>query len=45
MRGPTRAPGLGQGLSGELARWRAQQAIPDPGKIIAGLEGQVPLAG
>jgi hypothetical protein len=30
MRGPARVTGLGQGLSGGLARWRA---VHDPGTI------------
>ena len=29
-----RVTGLGQGLSGGLARWRAPRAVHDPGKIL-----------
>ncbi len=33
MRGPARVTGLGQGLSGGLARWRAR-AVHDPGRSL-----------
>ena len=45
MRGPTRVTGLGQGLSGGLARWRAPRAVHDPGKIIADLMVTLALGG
>jgi Transposase DDE domain group 1 len=32
-----RATGLGRGLAGGLARWRASRAVHDPGKIVADL--------
>jgi hypothetical protein len=32
-----RVTGLGEGLAGGLARWRAPRAVHDPGKIIADL--------
>jgi hypothetical protein len=32
-----RVTGLGEGLAGALARWRASRAVHDPGKIIADL--------
>ena len=34
MRGPARVTGLGQGLSGGLARWRAPRAVHDPGRSL-----------
>jgi hypothetical protein len=37
--------GLGQGLSGALARWRAPRAVHDPGKIIADLAMALALGG
>ena len=40
-----RVTGLGQGLSGALARWRAPRAVHDPGKIIAGLAVALGLGG
>jgi hypothetical protein len=40
-----RVTGLGQGLSGVLARWRAPRAVHDPGKIIAGLAMALGLGG
>ena len=45
MRGPARVTGLGQGLSGGLAGWRAPQAVHDPGKIIADLVVTLALGG
>jgi len=32
-----RVTGLGQGLAGGLARWRAPRAVHDPGKILTDL--------
>jgi Transposase DDE domain group 1 len=40
-----RATGLGRGLSGGLARWRAPRAVHDPGKVIADLAAAVALGG
>ena len=40
-----RATGLGRGLSEGLARWRAPQAVHDPGKIVADLAAAVALGG
>jgi len=40
-----RATGLGEGLAGGLARWRAPRAVHDPGKIIADLAVAVALGG
>jgi hypothetical protein len=40
-----RVTGLGQGLSGGLARWRAPRAVHDPGKIIADLAVTLGLGG
>ncbi len=40
-----RVTGLGQGLSGGLARWRAPRAVHDPGKIIADLVVTLALGG
>jgi hypothetical protein len=40
-----RVTGLGRGLSGALARWRAPRAVHDPGKIIADLAAAVALGG
>jgi hypothetical protein len=37
--------GLGQGLSGGLARWRAPRAVHDPGKILADLVMTLALGG
>jgi hypothetical protein len=40
-----RVTGLGQGLAGRLARWRAPRAVHDPGKIIADLAVALALGG
>jgi hypothetical protein len=40
-----RVTGLGEGLAGELARWRAPRAVHDPGKILADLAVAVALGG
>jgi hypothetical protein len=40
-----RVTGLGRGLSANLARWRAPQAVHDPGKIVADLAAAVALGG
>ena len=40
-----RVTGLGRGLSGEMARWRAPRAVHDPGKIVADLAAAVALGG
>jgi hypothetical protein len=40
-----RVTGLGRGLSQGLARWRAPQAVHDPGKVIADLAAAVALGG
>jgi hypothetical protein len=40
-----RATGLGQGLAGWLARWRAPRAVHDPGKILTDLALTVALGG
>ena len=40
-----RVTGLGDGLSGGLARWRAPRAVHDPGKIIADLVMALVLGG
>jgi Transposase DDE domain group 1 len=40
-----RVTGLGQGLSGALARWRAPRAVHDPGKILADLVMTLALGG
>jgi hypothetical protein len=40
-----RVTGLGQGLSGGLARWRASRAVHDPGKILTDLVMAVALGG
>ena len=40
-----RVTGLGRGLSGRLARWRAPRAVHDPGKIVADLAAAVALGG
>jgi hypothetical protein len=40
-----RVTGLGQGLSGTLARWRAPRAVHDPGKIMADLAMTLALGG
>ena len=34
-----RVTGLGEGLAGALARWRAPRAVHDPGKIVVDLAG------
>ena len=40
-----RVTGLGRELSGSLGRWRAPQAVHDPGKIVADLAAAVALGG
>jgi hypothetical protein len=40
-----RVTGLGQGLSGALARWRAPRAVHDPGKILTDLVMALALGG
>lgn len=40
-----RATGLGEGLAGALARWRAPRAVHDPGKILTDLAVAVALGG
>jgi hypothetical protein len=40
-----RVTGLGAGLSGGLARWRAPRAVHDPGKILTDLALAVALGG
>jgi Transposase DDE domain group 1 len=40
-----RATGLGQGLAGGLARWRAPRAVHDPGKILTDLVVTLALGG
>jgi hypothetical protein len=40
-----RITGLGQGLTGGLARWRAPRAVHDPGKIIGDLVMALALGG
>ena len=40
-----RVTGLGEGLSGGLARWRAPRAVHDPGKIITDLVVTLALGG
>ena len=40
-----RVTGLGQGLAGGLARWRAPRAVHDPGKIITDLVVALALGG
>jgi hypothetical protein len=40
-----RATGLGEGLSGALARWRAPRAVHDPGKILTDLVMTLALGG
>ncbi len=40
-----RVTGLGEGLSGALARWRAPRAVHDPGKILTDLAVAVALGG
>ena len=37
--------GLGHGLAGGLARWRAPRAVHDPGKILTDLVMTLALAG
>jgi hypothetical protein len=39
MRGPARVTGLGQGLSGGLARWRAPRVVHNPGTIQPARQG------
>ena len=40
-----RVTGLGQGLAGGLARWRAPRAVHDPGKILTDLAMALALGG
>jgi hypothetical protein len=40
-----RVTGLGEGLSGGLAQWRAPRAVHDPGKILTDLAMAVALGG
>jgi Transposase DDE domain group 1 len=40
-----RVTGLGRGLSAALQRWRAPQAVHDPGKIVADLAAALALGG
>ena len=40
-----RVTGLGEGLSGGLARWRAPRAVHDPGKILTDLVVTLALGG
>ena len=40
-----RVTGLGQGLAGGLARWRAPRAVHDPGKILTDLVMALALGG
>jgi hypothetical protein len=40
-----RVTGLGRGLSGALARWRAPRAVHDPGKILSDLAMALALGG
>ena len=40
-----RVTGLGEGLAGGLARWRAPRAVHDPGKIVADLAMALALGG
>jgi hypothetical protein len=40
-----RVTGLGRGLSGGLARWRAPRAVHDPGKILTDLVVTLALGG
>jgi hypothetical protein len=40
-----RVTGLGRGLSGGLARWRAPRAVHDPGKILSDLVVTLALGG
>ncbi len=40
-----RVTGLGQGLCGGLARWRAPRAVHDPGKILTDLVMTLALGG
>jgi Transposase DDE domain group 1 len=40
-----RVTGLGEGLAGALARWRAPRAVHDPGKIMTDLAMAVALGG
>jgi hypothetical protein len=40
-----RVTGLGQGLTGGLARWRAPRAVHDPGKILTDLVMALALGG
>src|SRR6516225_3973740 len=45
LRETMRVTGLGRGLSGGLARWRAPRAVHDPGKVVADLAAAVALGG
>ena len=40
-----RVTGIGDGLSGGLARWRAPRAVHDPGKILTDLAMALELGG
>ena len=40
-----RVTGLGEGLAGALARWRAPRAVHDPGKILTDLAIALALGG
>ena len=40
-----RVTGVGQGLAGGLARWRAPRAVHDPGKILSDLALALALGG
>ena len=40
-----RVTGIGDGLSGGLARWRAPRAVHDPGKILTDLAMALALGG
>ena len=40
-----RVTGLGRGLAGGLARWRAPRAVHDPGKILTDLAVTLALGG
>jgi hypothetical protein len=40
-----RVSGLGEGLAGRLARWRAPRAVHDPGKILTDLAVALALGG
>jgi Transposase DDE domain group 1 len=45
LAGALRVTGLGRGLAGGLARWRAPRAVHDPGKILTGLVMTLALGG